>query len=84
MCNTMDSFNKFNESQLKGDLANKIISNFSKMDTNGDGRVTEAEINAFCIDEDILSKRNEQKELMIKNMSLYYDTDSDSSESEEV
>ena len=45
------------------DLANKIISNFSKMDTNGDGRVTEAEINAFCIDEDILSKRNEQKDL---------------------
>lgn len=72
------------QGSIDNDLANKIISNFSKMDTNGDGRVTEAEINAFCIDEDILSKRNEQKELMIKNMSLYYDTDSDSSESEEV
>jgi len=72
------------QGSIDNDLANKIISNFSKMDTNGDGRVSEAEINAFCIDEDILSKRNEQKDLMIKNMSLYYDTDYDSSESEEV
>jgi len=72
------------QGSIDNDLANKIISNFSKMDTHGAGRVSEAEINAFCIDEDILSKRNEQKDLMIKNMSLYYDTDYDSSESEEV
>lgn len=62
------------------DLANKIISNFSKIDTNGDGKVSEAEINAYCMDEDIQTKKDEQKELLIKNMSCYYDTDTDSSD----
>ncbi len=66
------------------ELANKIISNFAKVDSNGDGKVSEAEINSFCIGEEVQSKRDEQKELMIKNMSLYYDTDSDDSETEEV
>ena len=66
------------------ELANKIISNFSKMDTNGDGKVSEAEINSFCINEDVQTKRDEQKDLMIKNMSLYYETDTDDSSSEEV
>ena len=70
---------------IDDELASKIISNFSKMDVNGDGKVSEAEINAFCVDEDIQAKRDEQKELMIKNMSLYYDTDSsDDSSAEEV
>lgn len=59
------------------ELANKIISNFSKIDTNGDGKVSEAEINAFCIDEEVQTKRDEQKDLMIKNMSLYYETDTE-------
>ena len=67
------------------ELANKIISNFSKIDTNGDGKVSEAEINAFCMNEDIQTKRDEQKELMLKSMSLYYDVDVDStSDSEKV
>lgn len=63
---------------IDDELASKIISNFSKMDTNGDGKVSEAEINAFCIDGDIQAKRDEQKELLLKNMSLYYETDYES------
>ena len=66
------------------DLANKIISNFSKIDTNGDGKVSEAEINAFCMNEDIQSKRDEQKELLIKNMSCYYDVETDDTSSDKV
>ncbi|MCR4880747.1 MAG: EF-hand domain-containing protein [bacterium] len=66
------------------DLANKIISNFSKIDTNGDGKVSEAEINAYCMDEDIQSKKDEQKELLIKNMSCYYEVDTDDTSSDEV
>lgn len=66
------------------ELANKIISNFSKIDANGDGRVSEAEINAYCMDEDIQSKRDEQKELLIKNMSCYYEVDTDDTSTEEV
>lgn len=64
------------------ELARKIISNFSKIDTNGDGKVSEAEINAFCMGEDIQAKKDEQKELLIKNMSCYYEVDSDSSSDE--
>ena len=65
------------------ELANKIISNFSKIDTNGDGKVSEAEINAFCINEEVQTKHDEQKDLMIKNMSLYYDVDVDSTSDSE-
>ena len=64
---------------IDAELANKIISNFSKIDTNGDGMVSEAEINAFCMNEDIQAKKDEQKELMLKNMSCYYDIDTDTS-----
>jgi len=72
------------QGSIDSDLANKIISNFSKIDTNGDGKVSESEINAYCMDEDIQAKRDEQMDRLISNMSLYYDTDSDSvSESEE-
>ena len=66
------------------DLANKIISNFSKIDTNGDGKVSEAEINAFCMGEDIQSKKDEQTKLLIKNMSCYYDVDADDTKTDEV
>ncbi len=62
---------------IDDDLAGKILSNFSKVDTNGDGMVSESEINAYCMDEDIQDKRDEQTNLTIKNMSLYYDTDAD-------
>ena len=64
------------QGSIDADLANKIISNFAKMDTNGDGKVSEAEINVYCINEDVQAKRDEQKELTIKNMSLYYETSS--------
>lgn len=73
------------QGSIDKELANKIISNFSKMDTNGDGKVSEAEINTFCINQDIQAKQDEQKELTLKNMSLYYETDySSSSDEEEV
>ena len=70
------------QGSIDADLANKIISNFAKMDTNGDGKVSEAEINVYCINEDVQTKRDEQKELTIKNMSLYYETSSSDTSSE--
>jgi len=59
------------------ELASKIIANFSKIDTNGDGRVSEAEINSYFMNEDIQSKKDDQMKLLIKNMSCYYDVDTD-------
>jgi len=65
------------QGSIDEELANKIISNFSKMDSNGDGKVSESEINAYCMNEDLQAQQDEQKKLTIKNMSLYYDTDDD-------
>lgn len=66
------------------DLANKIISNFAKIDTNGDGKVSEAEINSYCMNEDVQTKKDEQRDLLIKNMSCYYETDTDDTSTDEV
>ena len=65
------------QGSIDEDLANKIISNFSKMDSNGDGKVSEAEINNYCLNEDIQEKKDEQVKLTLKNMSLYYGSDDD-------
>ena len=51
------------QGSIDEELANKIISNFSKMDANGDGKVSEAEINNYCMNEDIQDKRDEQTKL---------------------
>ncbi|MDD3594155.1 MAG: EF-hand domain-containing protein [Candidatus Gastranaerophilales bacterium] len=67
---------------IDSELAEKILSNFAKMDTNGDGKVSESEINAFCATEELENKKAEQKDLMIKNMSMYYGSSSSSSVSE--
>ena len=66
---------------IDDELASVIIANFSKIDTNGDGKVTEAEINAYMLNKDIQDKKDEQKDLLIKNMSCFYETDASSSTS---
>ena len=60
------------------ELASKIIANFAKIDQNGDGKVSESEINAYCFKEDIADKENEQIDHIISNMTCFYGSDSSS------
>ena len=67
------------QGSIDADLANKIISNFAKMDTNGDGRVTSAEIAAFGHTAAMQEKMDEYNHQRATNMSTFYGDDSASS-----
>ena len=69
-------------SGLSTDALNQVISHFAEIDSNGDGKVTTAEINAYN-----LTSAKEKKDLEFRNraagnMSIYYGNDDESSASE--
>jgi Ca2+-binding EF-hand superfamily protein len=61
---------------------NTVLSNFRKIDKNGDGRVSQAEINYFIANKQINDKITELKNRTSSNISLFSDsTSSDSTTS---
>ncbi|MFI3299932.1 MAG: EF-hand domain-containing protein [Candidatus Gastranaerophilales bacterium] len=76
---TLDELTALYESGSSGlseDTMTEILENFSEIDENGDGRVTDAEVSAYKISSARLETENTFKERMISNMSIFYDTDS--------
>ncbi len=57
---------------------NNILEHFEDMDTNGDGRITSAEIAAFDIDSSRQEKMDEFAHKFATNMSTFYGDDSSS------
>ncbi len=66
-------------SGLSADTINKILEHFDEMDTNGDGRVTSAEITAFGHSAAMQEKMDEYNHQKATNMSTFYGSDSSSS-----
>jgi len=66
-------------SGLSSDTINKILEHFDEMDTNGDGRVTSAEIAAFGHTVAMQEKMDEYNHQRATNMSTFYGDDSASS-----
>lgn len=66
-------------SGLSADTINKILEHFDEMDTNGDGRVTSAEISAFGHSAARQEKIDEYNHQKATNMSTFYGSDSSSS-----
>lgn len=66
-------------SGLSSDTINKILEHFDEMDTNGDGRVTSAEIAAFGHTAAMQEKMDEYNHQRATNMSTFYGDDSASS-----
>ena len=70
-------------------LLDTVLSNFNKIDTNHDGRVTQAEINAYRINEQIKDVKEKYPRINPTQMSMFYesriqDTDSTSDKEDKV
>lgn len=62
------------------ELLETVLTHFSKIDKNRDGRINEAEISAYQIEKEIHEKEKEISEIKSSNYSIYY-SDSSSSDS---
>ena len=69
-------------SGLSTDALNQVISHFAEIDTNGDGKVTTAEINAYNLTSAKEKKDAEFRNKAASDMSVYYGNDEDSSAGE--
>ncbi len=68
-------------SGLSTSTINNILTHFDEMDTNGDGRITDAEISAFTVNSAKQEKMDEFRHQFATNMSTFYGDDSSSSSS---
>jgi len=58
-------------------LLDTVLSNFSEIDKNRDGRITQAEINEYRINEQIKDVKAEHSKVNPSKMSVFYDADVD-------
>ncbi len=67
-------------SGMSGDMINKILDNFDEMDTNHDGRITNAEIASFTHACNKQEKMDEENYKKATGTSVFYSDDNASSE----
>lgn len=70
-------------------LLDTVLSNFAQIDTNHDGRITQSEINAYRINEQIKDVKEKYPRINPTQMSMFYESkvdtpDSTSSKDDEV
>lgn len=68
-------------SGLSQDTMNKILEHFDEMDTNHDGRITSSEISAYDLNSSRLEKEDEFNNRRATDMSVFYGSESSSSDS---
>jgi len=56
-------------------LLDTVLSNFNQIDTNHDGRITQAEINAYRIDQEIKDVKKKYPKIDPTQMSMFYETE---------
>ena len=57
-------------------LLDTVLSNFNEIDLNHDGRVTQAEINAYRINQDIKKVKDKYPKIDPTRMSVFYESSS--------
>lgn len=62
-------------------LLDTVLSNFNEIDSNHDGRVTQSEINAYRINEQIKDVKEKYPKIDPTKMSMFYETNTDSTSS---
>jgi len=62
-------------------LLDTVLSNFTKIDTNHDGRITQSEINAYRANEQIKEVKEKYPKINPTQMSMFYESKVDSPDS---
>ena len=62
-------------------LLDTVLSNFTKIDTNHDGRITQGEINAYRINEQIKDVKEKYPKINPTQMSMFYESKVDTPDS---
>ena len=72
---TMEQLTQFCSSTgMSSSLLDTVMSHFNEIDKNKDGKITNEEIQAYGIDTSIEKQKKEDRNLMLKQMSTFYDT----------
>ena len=66
---------------MSSSLLETVVSHFNEIDKNKDGKVTNAEIQAYGVESSVEKQRKADRTNMLKQMSTYYDTSSTSDSS---
>lgn len=64
-------------SNYSGSLLETVLNNFSEIDKNGDGRITNEEIAAYGIENEIEEMKDKYPKHTTKGMSIFYETSAD-------
>lgn len=62
-------------------LLDTVLSNFTKIDTNHDGRITQSEINAYRINEEMKDVKEKYPKINPTQMSMFYESKVDNTSS---
>lgn len=60
---------------MSSSLQETVLSHFDDIDANHDGKVTNAEINAYGVNSDIEKQKIEDRNRIVNNMSMFYGDD---------
>ena len=63
-------------SGMSTSLQETVLAHFDDIDKNHDGKVTNQEIQAYGVESDLEKQKISDRNRMINNMSMFYDTDS--------
>lgn len=64
-------------SGLSTSLQETVLNHFDQIDKNKDGKVSNQEIQAYGVESDLEKRKIEDRNRLVNNMSMFYDTDSD-------
>lgn len=64
-------------SGLSTSLQETVLSHFDQIDKNKDGKVSNQEIMAYGVESDLEKQKTADRNRIVNNMSMFYDTDAD-------
>ena len=60
---------------MSSSLTQTVLEHFNEIDKNHDGKVSNQEIQAYGVESDVEKRKIDDRNRLVKNMSMYYDVD---------